>query len=138
MVAALRTRSHSPPAAAFIQAAQRISTVCQGERWHGLLWFVGQYADGLVELCKDFLQAWVRLLHDEGSEVTGLALLHLGGLHDEGIAACIVVEPSDEQATAECLAPVARLADVEQNVGIGSEESLDEQEDGFAQFLVER
>ena len=103
-----------------------------------LLWFVGQYADGLVELGEDFLQSWVGFLNDECGEVFGLVLLHLSGLHDVGIATRIGVEPSDEEAAAECLAAIARFTDVEQDVGVGGKESLDEQEDGLAELLVER
>ena len=53
--------------------------------WHNvrwLLWFVGQNADGLIELSEDFLQSWIGLLHDEGGEVLGFTLLHLSGLHN--------------------------------------------------------
>ncbi len=104
----------------------------------GLLRLVGQYADGLVELGEYFLQPGVGLLHDEGGEVFGLALLHLGGLHDVFVAARVGVEPAHEEAAAECLAAVARLADVEQDIGVGGEEGLDEQEDGLAELQVER
>ena len=34
-----------------------------------LVWFIRQYADGLVELGKYFRKARVGLLHDEGGEV---------------------------------------------------------------------
>ena len=77
-------------------------------------------------------------LQSEQVRALGPALLHFCGLKDVGIAARVVVEPSDEETAAECLPAVARLADVEQDIGVGSEEGLDEQEDGFAEFLVER
>lgn len=66
----------------------------------GLLRLVGQYADGLVELGEYFLQPGVGLLHDEGGEVFGLALLYLGGLHDVFVAARVGVEPAHEEAAA--------------------------------------
>lgn len=75
-------------------------------------------------------------LQSEQVRALGLALLHLGGLYDVGIAACVVVKPTDEQTAAECLPAVARLADVEQDVGVGSEEGLNDTEDGVLQFLV--
>ena len=104
----------------------------------GLLWFIRQYADGLIELGDNLIDPWVRLLHDEGGKVLGLALLHLGGLQYIVVAAGVGVEPANEQAAAEGLTPVARLADIEQYVGVGGKEGLDEQEDGVAEFLVER
>ena len=61
-----------------------------------LLRLVGQYADGLVKLGEDFLQPGVRLLHDEGGAILGLALLYLSGLHDVGVAPRVGVEPTDE------------------------------------------
>jgi len=84
-----------------------------------LFWFIGQYADGLIELGDNLIDPRIRLLHNERCEVLGLALLHLGGLQYIVVAAGVGVEPANEQAATEGLTAVARLADVEQYVGVG-------------------
>ena len=76
-------------------------------------------------------------LQSEQVRVLGLALLYLGSLHYIGITVVVGVEPADKQAAAEGLPSVASLANVEQYVGIGGEECLDDQKNGFAEFLVE-
>ena len=62
-----------------------------------LVWFIRQYADGLVELGKYFRKARVGLLYDEGSKVFGLALLHPGSLHHVGIT---VLQVLNQRTTA--------------------------------------
>ena len=101
-----------------------------------LLWLVGKYSDGFLEFGEDFLQLGIGLLYYEGGKVLGLALLHLSGLHDVGVAVAIGIEPADKETATECLAAVARLADIEQYVRVGSEEGLDDAEDGSLQFLI--
>ena len=75
-------------------------------------------------------------LQSEQVRALGLSLLHLGSLHHVGITVAVGVEPANEQTAAESLTAVARFADVEQYVGVGGEECLDDQENGLAEFLV--
>ena len=100
--------------------------------------FVGKYADGLVEFGKDFLQFGIGLLYYEGGEVLGLALLHLSGLHNVGVAVAIGIEPADKKAATKCLTAVACFANIEQYVRVGGEKGLNQQQDGLAKLLVER
>ncbi len=84
-------------------AKEKTKPFTPGVKGYGLgelFGFIGQYADCFVELSKDFVQSWVGLLNDESSEITGLALLYLGSLHDIIIAATVGAEPADEETAA--------------------------------------
>ena len=103
-----------------------------------LLWLVGKYSDGFLEFGEDFLQLGIGLLYYEGGKVLGLALLHLSGLHDVGVAVAIGIEPADKKAATKCLTAVACFANIEQYVRVGGEKGLNQQQDGLAKLLVER
>ena len=67
-----------------------------------------------------------------------MSIRHFGSLHDIGIASRVSIEPANKQTAAESLLPVARLAYIKQNVGVGRKESLDDAQNRRTEFQIER
>ena len=95
--------------------------------------------DGLVELCKQFLQPGIILAGEQCREILHSIELAFCRSNDVLVTILIDVEPMDEQTVAQAFFFISRLAEVEHRLAaIGRKELLNDGEDGLSELLVSR